>query len=70
VGIPAVLITAVPPVALTVGANRVVKGIAIPNPIGKPDEEKSTEDAIRKSLFELALKALASEINEQTVFTL
>lgn len=69
-GIPAVLITAVPPVALTVGANRVVKGIAIPNPIGKPDEEKSTEDAIRKSLFELALKALASEINEQTVFTL
>ncbi len=52
------------------GANRVVKGIAIPNPIGKPDEEKETEDVIRKKLFELALSALATDLDEQTVFSL
>lgn len=69
-GIPAVLITAVPPVAITVGANRVVKGIAIPNPIGKPDEEKETEDVIRRRLFELALSALATDLDEQTVFSM
>lgn len=56
--------------ALTVGANRVVKGIAIPNPIGKPDEEKETEDIIRRRLFELALSALATNLHEQTVFSL
>ena len=59
-----------PPIALTVGANRVVKGIAIPHPVGKPDEEKDTEFALRKSLFNLALKALCTEISEQTVFKL
>ena len=59
-----------PPIALTVGANRVVRGIAIPTPIGKPDEEPEGEYAIRKSLFELALKALATDIAEQRVFEL
>ncbi len=64
------MITAVPSVALTVGANRVVKGIAIPTPIGKPDEEKEEELRIRKKLFELALEAVSTEINEQTVFSM
>ena len=63
------MITAVPPVALTVGANRVVKGIAIPTPIGKPDEEKEEELRIRRKLFELAIKAISTDINEQTVFS-
>ena len=64
------MITAVPSVALTVGTNRVVKGIAIPTPIGKPDEEKEEELRIRKKLFELALEAVSTEINEQTVFSM
>jgi glycine reductase len=69
-GIPAALITAIPPIALTVGANRVVKGVAIPHPVGKPDEEGNVEFALRKSLFNLALKALCTEIDDQTVFKL
>lgn len=52
------------------GANRVVRGIAIPTPIGKPDEEPEGEYAIRKALFELALKALATDIEEQQTFEL
>ena len=59
-----------PPIALTVGANRVVRGIAIHTPIGKPDEEPEGEYAIRKALFELALKALATDIEEQQTFEL
>ena len=59
-----------PPIALTVGANRVVRGIAIPTPIGKPDEEPEGEYTIRKALFELALKALATDIKEQQTFEL
>jgi glycine reductase len=46
----------------------VVRGIAIPTPIGKPDEEPDTEYSIRKHLFERALKALATEIDEATTF--
>lgn len=67
-GIPAALITAVPPIALTVGANRVVRGVAIPTPIGKPDEEPDGEYAIRMKIFNKALEALTTDIIEQTVF--
>ena len=44
---------------MTVGANRIVPTIAIPHPLGNPelthDEEK-------------ALKALETEVTEQTIF--
>jgi betaine reductase len=48
----------------------VVKGVAIPHPAGKPDEEKDAEFMLRKNLVNLALKALCTEINDQTVFKL
>ncbi len=67
-GLPAVLITAVPPIALTVGANRIIRGIAIPHPVGAPQEEPEEEFRIRKGLVEKALKALCTSISEQTVF--
>ena len=47
-----------------------VRGIAIPTPIGKPDEEPESEYVIRKALFELALKALATDIKEPQTFVL
>ena len=62
------LITAVPPIALTVGANRIVRGVAIPTPIGKPDEEPEEEFSLRKRIFDLALQALTADIKEQHVF--
>ena len=67
-GIPAVLICAIVPIALTVGANRVVRGVAIPHPTGDPNIEKSGEVDIRKKLLTLALKALESKIEEQIVY--
>jgi betaine reductase len=68
VGLPAVLITAIPSVAFTVGANRIIRGVAIPHPVGAPSEKPAEELAIRKRLLERALKALSEPILEQTIF--
>lgn len=62
------MITAVPSIALTVGANRIVRGVAIPTPIGKPDEEPNDEYAIRMAIFKKALEALSTPVDKQTVF--
>jgi betaine reductase len=68
VGIPAVQICAIVPIALTVGANRIVRAVAIPHPTGDPRLEKQDEIAIRKKLLAIALKGLQTKIQEQTVF--
>jgi glycine reductase len=64
-----VLITAIPPIALTVGANRIVRGIAIPHPVGDPKEEPESELGLRKELLKKALEALSTPIAEQTLFS-
>ncbi len=56
------------PVSLTVGANRIVPTIAIPHPLGNPALTKVDEVALRTKLVEKALKALQTEISDQTIF--
>ena len=68
VGLPAALICAIVPIALTVGANRIIRAVAIPHPTGDPNVRKEEEIEIRKNLLRKALNALASKIEEQTVF--
>ena len=68
VGIPAVQICAIVPIALTVGANRIVRAISIPHPLGDPSLEKKDEVAIRKRLLTIALRGLQTKIEEQTIF--
>jgi len=63
-----VLITAIPPIALTVGANRVEVRITIPHPVGDPREDPASELELRKELLKKALEALSTPITEQTVF--
>ncbi len=62
VGIPAVLITALPSVARSTLAQRVVQGKAVITPAGNhellPDEEKQW----RRKLVEKALQLISSEI--------
>lgn len=67
-GIPVVHMCTVVPISLTIGANRIIPAIGIPYPLGDPNlgEEKSKK--IRRNLVERALKALQTEITEQTVF--
>lgn len=65
VGIPAVLITTLLPTAKLVGANRIVQGIAVTNPMGNPKVSNKEEKAIRKEMLESAFELLTREMPEQ-----
>lgn len=56
------------PIAQTVGANRIVKAVAIPHPVGNPGLEPEAEHALRRAIVLRAVEALGTEIKEQTVF--
>ncbi len=68
VDVPAVHICTVVPISKTVGANRIVPAVAIPYPLGNPALEEKEEKALRKNLVLQALKALETDVSEQTVF--
>lgn len=61
-------ICTVTPISMTVGANRIVPGISIPHPAGNPHVSREEELKIREKIVRTALKALETEITEQTVF--
>ncbi len=56
------------PISLTVGANRIVPAVAIPHPLGNPALPKDEERELRLNLVKKALRALQTEVEEQTVF--
>jgi betaine reductase len=58
----------VTPISMTVGANRIVPTIAIPHPLGNPALSSKDEYELRYKLVETALKALETEVQEQTLF--
>jgi len=65
---PVVHVCTIVPISQTVGANRIVPAIAIPHPFGDPSRSAEEEKVIRRRLVEKSLKALQTEIEEQTVF--
>ena len=67
-GLPVVHICTVTPISLTVGANRIVPAVAIPHPLGNPALTLEEEKAIRRRILDAALRALSTEVTEQTVF--
>lgn len=67
--LPVVHMCTIVPISLTVGANRIVPTVAIPHPLGDPTRTPEEEKALRRGLVERALKALQTEVSEQTVFT-
>ena len=62
-------VTALPTIAQMVGANRILRGVAITNPTGDP-EAGPREGAVRRALVERALELLASEVEPLTVWEL
>ena len=58
----------VTPISMTVGANRIVPTIAIPHPLGNPALSMEEEKDIRRKLLNTALRALSTEVTEQTIF--
>lgn len=67
-GIPVVHMCTITPISLTVGANRIVPTVAIPHPLGNPALTYEEEKTLRRGLVEKALKALQTEVTEQTIF--
>jgi glycine reductase len=67
--LPVAHICTIVPISQTVGANRIIPAIAIPYPLGDPTKTPEEEKIIRRRLVEKALRALQTEITEQTVFT-
>jgi glycine reductase len=67
-GIPVVQIATIVPIMLTVGANRIVPGVAIPHPTGNPALGGEGDKAVRRKLLLRAFKAIQTEISEQTIF--
>lgn len=67
-GIPTVLLCNIVPIALTVGANRVVPTRGIQYPTGDPSLSREQEEAWRERLLMTALAALETPVNDPTVF--
>jgi glycine reductase complex component B subunit gamma len=67
-GLPTALISALPPVALELGANRVVRGVKIPHPCGDPSVDPATDRALRLCIVGGALDALSRAIARPTIF--
>lgn len=67
-GIPVVHVCTVTPISMTVGANRIVPAVAIPHPLGNPALSMEEEKQIRRKILNTALKALSTEVEDQTIF--
>jgi betaine reductase len=60
-GVPVAMISALPPVALELGANRVIRGVKIPHPCGE-------ERDVREEIVRRALQALSTPVSQPTIF--
>lgn len=67
-GIPVVQIATIVPIMVTVGSNRIVPGIAIPHPVGKPELGDVEDKKVRRKLLEKCLEAMVTPIEKQTIF--
>ena len=57
------------PVAVMVGANRIVPAAGIIHPMGNAELSADDEKALRRRIVEKALQALKTEVAQPTVFT-
>jgi glycine reductase len=67
-GIPVSIMTAMPAIPLSVGANRVIRGVRVPHVCGDPalSEEKDRELGVR--IVRTALEALTAPVSGPTLF--
>ncbi len=65
---PVVHMASIVPISQSVGANRIIPTVAIPYPLGNPSLPQNEEETVRRKLVEKALKALQTDVTEQTVF--
>ena len=65
---PVVHMASIVPISQSVGANRIIPTVASPYPLGNPTLSPAEEKKLRRGLVEKALKALETDVTEQTVF--
>jgi glycine reductase complex component B subunit gamma len=63
-----VCITALPTIAQMVGANRILRGVAITHPTGEPTLGSDEERAFRRRILARALEMLAVDVEPRTVW--
>lgn len=62
------MITALPPLAMQAGANRLVQGVKIEHVCGDPSLSPAADRALRRRLVEQALRALQTPVAQPTLF--
>ena len=62
------MVTALVPLAESVGVLRIVQGKAVTHPFGDPSLEPTDELEYRLQIVEAALSALEADVSEPTVF--
>jgi glycine reductase len=67
VGIPVAVLSALPPLALQAGANRVVQGVKIEHVCGDPSLPPEADRALRRRLVWQALRALQADVPGPTL---
>jgi len=63
-----VQVSTMTPVAVMVGANRIVPAAGIIHPLGNTELSAEDEKALRRRIVERALQALRTEVAQPTVF--
>jgi glycine reductase len=67
-GLPTVQVSTMTPVAVMVGANRIVPAAGIIHPLGNAELPPEEEKALRRRIVEGALRALEADVAQPTVF--
>ena len=67
-GIPIAHITNLTPIAKVTGSNRIIPGVALTNPCSDVLLPADEQKKMQKSYVARALKAISTEIKEQTFF--
>lgn len=67
-GIPTVFVTPLSTIAAMIGANRILRGVAITNPLGDPSLGPSEESALRRRIVERAVEMLESVVEPNTIW--
>ncbi len=61
------VISALPPLAMQAGANRVVQGVKIEHVCGDPSLTPAADHALRRRIVELGLRALETDVQGPTL---
>jgi len=67
-GLPTALVSALPQIPLSVGAPRIVPGLAIVHPLGDPSRPGPEEVGYRRAVVRTALAALTAAVTGPTMF--